>query len=55
MNREQEYRHLANNVFQRASEEGFLLKAQWEILGAQYLELADQSKKIDDENDSFTG
>jgi len=48
MNREQEYRHLANNVFHRASEESVLLKAQWEILGAQYLELADQSKEIDE-------
>ena len=52
MNREQEYRQLANSVFQRASEEqSILLKAQWEILGARYLELADQSKKIG-ENDT---
>jgi len=52
MNREQEYRQLANSVFQRASEEdSVLLKAQWEILGARYSELADQSKKIS-ENDT---
>jgi len=52
MDREQEYRQLSDNVFQRASDEkSVVLKAQWEILGAQYLELADQSKKID-ENDT---
>src|SRR5262245_11709081 len=49
MNREQEYRQLASDVFKRASEEeSAVLRAQWEILGARYLELADQSKRIDD-------
>jgi len=49
MNREQEYRQLASDVFKRASEEeSVVLRAQWEILGARYLELADQSKRIDD-------
>jgi hypothetical protein len=52
MNREQEYRHLANTTFKRASdEEKLILKAQWKVLGVQYLELADQSKKAD-ENDT---
>lgn len=47
MDREQEYRQLSDTVFQCASdEESALLKAQWKILGAQYLELAGQSKKI---------
>ena len=51
MNREQLYRQLANNVFQRAAEEeNALLMAQWKILGARYLELADQSQGLD-END----
>ena len=50
MDREQE--QLSNNMFQRASdEESVVLKAQCEILGAQYLELAAHSKKID-ENDT---
>ena len=43
MNKEQMYRQLANSVFQRASEEdSAVLMAQWKILGARYLELADQ-------------
>jgi hypothetical protein len=43
MNRGKVYRQLANNVFKRAGEEeAALLSAQWKILGARYLELADQ-------------
>jgi hypothetical protein len=46
MNREQEYRLLADNAFTRAVEEDSAqLMAQWKILGARYLELADQSKR----------
>jgi hypothetical protein len=46
MNREQEYRRLADNAFTRAVEEDSAqLMAQWKILGARYLELADQSKR----------
>ena len=49
MTREQEYRQLANSAFnQAAEEESAQLMAQWKILGARYLELADQSKKIDE-------
>jgi hypothetical protein len=49
MKREQEYRHLADDVFKRGAEEqNAQLKAQWEILGCRYLELADQSKTIDE-------
>jgi hypothetical protein len=47
MRREDEYRQLANDVLRRASgERSAQLRAQWEILGARYMELADQSKKI---------
>jgi uncharacterized protein YxeA len=53
MTREQEYRQLANSAFsQAAEEESAQLMAQWKILGARYLELAHQSKKIN-ENDTF--
>jgi hypothetical protein len=53
MNREQEYRLLADDAFKRAvEEESAQLVAQWKILGARYLELADQSKNID-MNDTF--
>ena len=49
MKREDEYRQLANDVLRRASEEqSAQLRAQWEILGARYVELADQSKKTND-------
>ena len=49
MHREQEYKHLADNAQKRGGEEqNAQLRAQWEILGATYLQLADQSKKIDD-------
>ena len=48
MKREEEYRQLANDVWRRASEEqSTVLRAQWEILGARYTELAEQSKKVD--------
>ena len=50
MKREQEYRQLAADVFKRAGEEeNAQLIAQWKILGSRYLELADQSKKIDED------
>jgi hypothetical protein len=53
MNREQEYRLLADDAFKRAvEEESAQLMAQWKILGARYLELADQSENID-MNDTF--
>ena len=49
MNREQEYRRLADNAFTRAVEEDSAqLMAQWKILGARYLELAAQSNWIDE-------
>jgi hypothetical protein len=49
MHREQEYKHLADNARKRGGEEqNAQLRAQWEILAATYLQLADQSKKIDD-------
>jgi hypothetical protein len=55
MRREDEYRHLANSVRNRAGdEESALMRAQWEILAGTYVRLADQSakssqpKKIDD-------
>jgi hypothetical protein len=50
MKREDEYRQLANDVLRRASSEehNAQLRAQWEILGARYMELANQSKKIGD-------
>ena len=44
MNRERQYKQLADDMFRRASEEKSMeLKAQWEILGARYLEIARQS------------
>ena len=52
MKREDEYRQLASDILQRASEEqGAILRAQWEILSASYMELAGQSKKVE-ENDA---
>jgi hypothetical protein len=49
MRREDEYRQLANDVLRRASaEQSAQLKAQWEILGARYTELAEQSKDTTD-------
>ena len=49
MHREQEYKHLAHRTRKRGGEEeNAQLRAQWEILAATYVQLADQSKKIDD-------
>ena len=49
MHKEQEYKHLAHRTRKRAGEEeNAQLRAQWEILAATYVQLADQSKKIDD-------
>ena len=56
MKREEEYKQLANDVWRGASEEqSAQLRAQWEILGARYMELADQSKNIDDDTDYERG
>jgi hypothetical protein len=50
--REDEYRQLASDILQRASEEqSAVLQAQWKILSASYIELAGQSKKVE-ENDA---
>ena len=52
MKREDEYRQLASDILQRASEEqSAILRAQCEILSASYIELAGQSKKVE-ENDA---
>jgi hypothetical protein len=49
MHREHEYKHLAANARKRGGEEqNAQFRAQWEILAGTYLQLADQSKKIDD-------
>ena len=49
MDREHEYKHLADNARKRGGEEqNAQLRAQWEILACTYVQLADQSKKIDD-------
>jgi hypothetical protein len=49
MHREQEYKHLADNARKRGGEEqNAQMRAQWEILAATYMQLAGQSKKIDD-------
>ena len=43
MKREDEYRQLASDILQRASEEqSAVLQAQWEILSASFSELAGQ-------------
>jgi hypothetical protein len=52
MKREEEYRQLASDILERASEEqSAIVRAQWEILSASYMELAAQSKKVE-ENDA---
>jgi hypothetical protein len=52
MKREDEYRQLADDVLRRAGEEqSAQLRAQWEILGARYMELAGQSKTNDEDRD----
>ena len=49
-----EYRQLAADVLKRASkEQSALMRAQWEILAATYVQLADQSKKNDDTGNSY--
>ena len=49
MKREDEYRQLASDILQRASEEqSAIVRAQWEILSASYMELAGQSKKVEE-------
>ena len=49
MHREHEYKYLADNARKRGGEEqNAQIRAQWEILAATYVQLADQSKKIDD-------
>ena len=56
MKREDEYKQLASDVLRRAGEEqDAQLRAQWEILGARYRELADQSKNIDYDTDHERG
>jgi hypothetical protein len=48
MNREKEYRQLADSVRKRGWDEpNAQLQAQWEILAKTYVKLADQTKKID--------
>ena len=50
MSREQQYKQLADDLFRRASEEANVqLKAQWEILGARYLEISRQSSGAGDQ------
>ena len=49
MRREHEYKHLADNARKRRGEEqNAQFRAQWEILAATYVQIADQSKKVDD-------
>jgi len=54
MSREEEYKQLANDAFKRAAEaDGAKSTTQWKILAARYLELATQSKKIEENNTIF--
>ena len=50
MHKEHEYKHLASNARKRVGgeEQNAQIRAQWEILASTYVQLADQSKKIDD-------
>jgi len=44
MRQEKEYRQLADDARRRASQEGFpQFRAEWELLAATYLRLAEQS------------
>ena len=44
MSREGEYRQLADDMFRRAAnEQNAQLEAQWKILGAKYVAIAEQS------------
>ena len=54
MRRENEYKQLAESTRKRGCEEqNAQLRAQWEILAMTYVQLADQSKKIDDTGRGF--
>jgi hypothetical protein len=54
MNREDEYRQLASDILQRASEEqSAVLRAQWKILSASYSELASPLKKIEESDAQY--
>ena len=49
MKREEEYRQLANDILERASEEqSTILRAQWEILSASYRDLPTNRKKVEE-------
>ena len=51
MSREEEYRQLADDMFRRAAnEESAQLEAQWKILGAKYVAIAEQSPEADEKN-----
>ena len=51
MNREREYKQLADNMFRRAAnEESAQLEAQWKFLGAKYVAIAEQSPEADEKN-----
>ena len=48
MKREDEYRHLASDILQRASEEqNAILRAQWKILSASYVEVEENDAQYD--------
>ena len=54
MHREHEYKYLADNARKRGGEEqNAQIRAQWEILAATYVQLADQSKKKIDDTGTF--
>jgi len=54
MHRKNEYKHLAHLTRKRAWEEqNAQLRAQWESLATTYVQLGDQSKKIDDTSNSY--
>ena len=54
MHRKNEYKHLAHLTRKRAWEEqNAQLRAQWEGFATTYVQLADQSKKIDDTSNSY--
>ncbi len=54
MHREHEYKHLADNARKRGGEEqNAQFRAQWEILAATYVQLANQSKKKTDDTGTY--
>ena len=54
MHRRNEYKHLAHNTRKRAWEEkNAQSRAQWESLATTYVQLGDQSNKIDDTSNSY--